>query len=124
MREIRAEMNLVTMVSEDFSMMGRQMEAKCHVSILNNQENGDFKVILASPVDSNYRGVSVTNYFENFATKIKDKFLANIPLDKIKWFESMTFGTGNNYLHEIELNWDHSNKCNQNSRSQEVPSWI
>ncbi|HAZ12962.1 MAG: hypothetical protein A2X86_09240 [Bdellovibrionales bacterium GWA2_49_15] len=70
------------------------------------------EVVLMEPEDENYRGVSVSNYFEVFVTRIKDQFLPDVGPDKIKWFNHIRLYNPEFILRTLILDLEWKNeKC-------------
>jgi hypothetical protein len=97
------------MIEEEFKTSGRVTDAVCKVQIYERDDAG-FAVILSDPDKENYRGVSTTNNFENFATGIKGKYLNNVSDKAIKWFDRIHFkGQGfDPLLVKVDLSWSGS----------------
>jgi hypothetical protein len=60
-------------VNKEVEIMGRRMLAKCNVVIKKSEDGNNYEVVLGEPADKNYRGISTTNYYEEFADYIKKK---------------------------------------------------
>jgi hypothetical protein len=76
---------------EEVVMLSRFKKVKCRVKIIEKSAESTYKVIVGVTNDENYIGISTTNYFENFALFIKQKFLQNINHDSIEWVDHMSW---------------------------------
>lgn len=76
-------------ISTEFVTQGRSILAKCFIQIFENEANGRYKVTLSKAKDAAYRGVSVTNYFEKFAERIKAKYLDHVHPQNITWCQNL-----------------------------------
>ncbi|MBI2521208.1 MAG: hypothetical protein HYV97_12345 [Bdellovibrio sp.] len=96
------------LMEQEFRTKGRiQKEAVCKVQIHINEDSGMHEVVLTEPEDKNYRGISTTNYFEVFATDVKNKFLQQVSSDKIQWFDLLKWkipGLGEQLI-AVKLDW-------------------
>lgn len=89
----------------NFSMEGQLERAICGVEIY---EVGDGKseVVLCKPDKADYRGISTTNYFEDFASKIKHDLLNNKDHGQIKWFDRLEYDFPDSDVIEAEVKMD------------------
>lgn len=77
-------------LKKNIEMEGRLTKAICGVEIYNT-DGGKIEVILCEPDCSEYGGISTTNYFEHFATKIKSELLADTPNRRITWIDRQEY---------------------------------
>tara|TARA_R110002072_G_scaffold534_8_gene4301 strand:- start:53557 stop:53892 length:336 start_codon:yes stop_codon:yes gene_type:complete len=76
-------------INEFVVMDGKLIPAICKVEIYEDSEAKKREVILSNPNLRTYRGVSTTNNFENFSTKIKSIYLSSVDEEEISWFDHM-----------------------------------
>jgi hypothetical protein len=111
MKKLKKEL----LVNEELKMKGRLTDAICQVQVFRD-EDGKHNVILSKPDIENYRGVSTTNYFENFATKVKESFLSQVNPLEIKWYDYQEWSSKNmeNPLISVELDYERQTYTNPN----------
>lgn len=69
---------------------GNLSKAVCGVEIYNAGSE-KFEVVLCKPDVADYKGVSTTNNFENFANQVKATYLPDTPAQNITWKDRMQF---------------------------------
>ena len=95
------------------TMEGHFEKAICGVEIYE-ADGGKTEVVLCKPNQANYQGISTTNYFEDFASKIKRQYLSNKDHKNIKWFDRLEFDLSDSIPIEREVTmnfdgWSYSN---------------
>jgi len=92
-------------VKQDITLDGHFEKAICGVEIYET-ECGKSEVVVCKPKQANYKGISTTNYFENFASKIKRQYLSDKNHEKIKWFDRLDFDLPDTAPIEREVTMD------------------
>ena len=77
-------------IKENMTAMRGNKTAICGVEIYEVVD-GYTEVILSEPEGVEYKGVSTTNHFEYFASKIKSEMLADTPNHLIVWKDRLEF---------------------------------
>lgn len=92
-------------VKQDVTMDGHFEKAICGIEIYET-ESGKTEVVLCQPKQANYQDLSTTNYFEDFASKIKRQYLGNKNHENIKWFDRLEFDLPDSLPIEREVSMD------------------
>ncbi len=102
------------MIDKEFKMDGAINSANCQVQIYAKCGGTKYEVILTEPKESDYKGVSTTNFFEKFATGIKDKFLKEVSAESIEWFDLLKWKNPGfeDQKVRVELTWNGSSYIN------------
>ena len=92
----------------EYRTAGKIVDRVCKVQIFKQNDSGKYEVILTEPDDPKYLGISTTNYFEFFATKIKAKLLPNVPAEDIEWFDLMKwkYNSFEDQLLRVFMDWN------------------
>lgn len=106
--------NKELIVNCNLKMDGKLTDAICEIKIYSDRKN--YEVYMASPMGKEYIGISTTNGFERFATKIKHQYLNHVNPKRIRWVDDISSLEKDERLHlRVDLDW--------NGKSFENPRW-
>ena len=103
------------LMDQEFRTKGRFFrDAVCRVRVFIDEIGGIHEVVLTGPEDKKYRGVSTSNYFEVFATRIKNQFLHDVSANDIHWFNHLKWKSPEyeDQLLKVELEWEDDHYIN------------
>jgi len=91
--------------------------AKCSVKIIEDIAKNTCVVIIGEPNVKDCYGVSTTNFFEKFATLIKQKYLKDIKHESISWYDYMKWKSPAMKNKVVGVRMDYTGSTYQN------PTW-
>lgn len=91
------------------TIKGNFKEAVCSVEIYKMEDQKKLVVMMPPENVKDYIGGSTTNFYEEFATLIKRKYLMDISTENITWVDRLIFANSEEYptIHkEVTMNFD------------------